>query len=693
MNVKENVINILEGDARTSSNCSEGMNVDGTVNISDLFTKGYDFSIEVPNNHIDVVLSAEAEKENECVVKATDFAMDNRDISKNVTTVTNNPIWVMIDKKVPINKSVNRVDTQILPLTKLGTTDSVFYLSNKYDSKTNRELIKLKLPKDTPVHNNISNTRNLPNILKGPKTVFKSNMFSSIPFETEDSANNISNDIIKNNICKEKNNKNTKKSHRKRKQIHCPLIIQEESMNLVANTKSRSDDESMKKNKFDSKEPEKSNKSYQEKVNHKKKPLVFKKVRNKISLPAPMKESVQNLDIATNVTTDIHEETKEKISDFNISSEFNIFYEEQFHEDYMDHIDILTDTLKEYQVLSNSYDINSNKIPNSNDMEHSELQCEGSKDYDFIEEKECTRDYTSLVNHDHLSDYEDFFHSNDNSCLISAEHLESMHVSSSDCNLEKASIHNLCNKNCLSSFFSDLSNDGFCLENLTYNCLQNSFNKDEIKQLDTLLDEEKKCETNLESYSNNDLNSSNIDFTLVNDLSANVSLECIELNNTNVSEENQLNVEETIQKEMEAQYNYTIEFNYEQEDENHLAAEESDASTTMNESLSNIRKEKTVIEPLQCLLCALTFTSKRTLALHLAGAHGDMYLILCERCGRLFNKKCIFNRHFIHCGCVKLPFSCKQCNKTYRHKSSLLHHLKIVHQIENKRDTTKDYDT
>lgn len=43
-----------------------------------------------------------------------------------------------------------------------------------------------------------------------------------------------------------------------------------------------------------------------------------------------------------------------------------------------------------------------------------------------------------------------------------------------------------------------------------------------------------------------------------------------------------------------------------------------------------------------------------------------MYVILCERCGRLFNKTYIFNKHYIHCGCVKLPFTCKMCNKNYR---------------------------
>ncbi|CAK9820714.1 Zinc finger protein 69 homolog [Anthophora plagiata] len=81
----------------------------------------------------------------------------------------------------------------------------------------------------------------------------------------------------------------------------------------------------------------------------------------------------------------------------------------------------------------------------------------------------------------------------------------------------------------------------------------------------------------------------------------------------------------------------------------------------------------------QCLLCPLMFSNSRTMAMHRAGAHGGMYAILCETCGRLFNRKYHFNRHFINCGRSKESFKCDVCMKKYRHKSSLVHHLKTAH--------------
>ncbi|XP_076766672.1 uncharacterized protein LOC143433271 [Xylocopa sonorina] len=83
----------------------------------------------------------------------------------------------------------------------------------------------------------------------------------------------------------------------------------------------------------------------------------------------------------------------------------------------------------------------------------------------------------------------------------------------------------------------------------------------------------------------------------------------------------------------------------------------------------------------QCLLCLLTFSNARTMAMHQADAHGDTYTILCEICGRLFNRKYHFNRHFTYCG-SKNPFKCHMCVKKYRHKSSLVYHLKLVHDVD-----------
>ncbi|CAK9795568.1 Zinc finger protein 131 [Anthophora quadrimaculata] len=102
----------------------------------------------------------------------------------------------------------------------------------------------------------------------------------------------------------------------------------------------------------------------------------------------------------------------------------------------------------------------------------------------------------------------------------------------------------------------------------------------------------------------------------------------------------------------------------------------------------------------QCLLCSLTFLNSRTMAMHRAAAHGGkckissavklrylsldffsgIYTILCETCGRLFNRKYHFSRHFVDCGRSKESFKCDVCMKKYRHKSSLVHHLKTAHR-------------
>ncbi|KAK9300303.1 hypothetical protein QLX08_006976 [Tetragonisca angustula] len=96
-----------------------------------------------------------------------------------------------------------------------------------------------------------------------------------------------------------------------------------------------------------------------------------------------------------------------------------------------------------------------------------------------------------------------------------------------------------------------------------------------------------------------------------------------------------------------------------------------------NNKSKNIKKRN----EFQCLSCSLTFSNARTMAMHQAGAHGGMYIILCESCGRLFNRKYHFNRHFIHCGRTKEPFKCDMCFRKYRHKSSLVHHLKEAHEV------------
>nr|XP_033333848.1 zinc finger protein 181-like isoform X1 [Megalopta genalis]XP_033333849.1 zinc finger protein 181-like isoform X1 [Megalopta genalis] len=93
-------------------------------------------------------------------------------------------------------------------------------------------------------------------------------------------------------------------------------------------------------------------------------------------------------------------------------------------------------------------------------------------------------------------------------------------------------------------------------------------------------------------------------------------------------------------------------------------------------------EEDTIDDEFQCLRCPLTFISARSMAMHQTGAHGGTYIILCESCGRLFNRKYHFNRHFIHCGRFKEPYKCEMCKRIYKHRSTLVQHLKTVHKVQ-----------
>ncbi|XP_047349171.1 putative uncharacterized protein DDB_G0282133 [Vespa velutina] len=738
MNIKEeNVISSLENDAWTSSNNLEDKRMDSNVDESDCFKKEHDISMirtDVYDNQIELLLLTENEKENECIIEIPDSVVNcDYETSNDFTKTLNDSIWIMTDKEAQdVNKKILSLDSQVFKLTMLEGDDTVSYLTYKCDSRNNRDLLKLQSDKNKFILNNLSNTRSLPNILRGPKT-FSKHDTSSITFETEDNSYN-TNFILENNIFEEENIKNVTKSHHKRKQRHNPLIIQEESMNWVVNNTDNCNDNSIRKNKPNSRKEAKLNNSNKRKMKHKRKSFIYKKVIDK----QPVKKAFQESNVTTDSIVSNLESNKERTNDLDLSIEFNAFYEEQFHEDYTDHFDILTDVIKEQQVLGDEcYDIHSNNIHSSNVMDCPELQCQESLRYNFLEQIDNSwEDKNIIFKDDSLSDCEDYFQHENNNYLLFGKCSDTKHISSNECDLEMASIYTMYDKNYLSSYFNDSLDNTLCQKNLSYNCLQNSLDK--VKNSDNLLLEKKIYETYSESQLNNDLNSSNINFASTNvnkntthdflnndlehstiisekvnaqqsiqsdvllnaDLSAKFSSDSKKVTLKNLPK-NDMPLEKVVQEKKEMHYNYMIvhkfdeEFklkcNYEETNNKLFLIEESDSIIAENHNLNDIKKTKNVIEPSQCLLCPLTFSSKRSLALHIAGAHGDMYVILCERCGRLFNKKYIFNKHYIHCGCVKLPFTCKMCNRNYRHKSSLLHHLKIEHQMENKPHTTKAY--
>ncbi|XP_032675079.1 uncharacterized protein LOC116845934 [Odontomachus brunneus] len=60
----------------------------------------------------------------------------------------------------------------------------------------------------------------------------------------------------------------------------------------------------------------------------------------------------------------------------------------------------------------------------------------------------------------------------------------------------------------------------------------------------------------------------------------------------------------------------------------------------------------------------------------------DVCIIQCTECNRLFSKK-KFRKHFTRCTFYKEDFKCHVCNKIYRYKSSLVQHLKAIHNISD----------
>ncbi|XP_043491270.1 zinc finger protein 37-like [Polistes fuscatus] len=681
MNLKEaNVISILEKDAWLFSNNLEMENI---VNVTDDFVKDYDFS----------TISSEV----------------NNETSNGFTETLSDSICIRMNKEEQyVNPQMTNLDSHILKLILLGAEDTISCMSFQCDSRNNKELLKLQSEENMLALNDLCNTRNLPNILRGPKTYSKRNKFS-FPFETEDNSYYTNEITLEHNIFVEENTKTMEKSHRKRKQKHDPLIVKEESINWVINSTSDCDNSSKKKRKFNSRKAVELNCSNKGKKKRERKSFLMKKVNSK----QPVNETSRESNVTSDSTVSILEQDKGRSNDVDISLDFITFHEEQIHEDYTDHFDILTDIIKEQVLNDNCYDINSDTIYSSNILDYQKLECQKSPKHNVVNQVENSSENKNIIStNDISSDCKDCFHHKSKNCLLFGEYSETRHVN-----------------NYFSSYFNDSLDNSLdgpsCQEHSTHNFLQNSLNKDKTQHLDSLLlKDEEKYKAYLESKLNNDLTFSNSNFLLTNaskstthdylsnnledstivkqksntqqsvqfdvlpdtDLSAKVLSDSKDISLTD-SLENDMRLEEVVQEKKRTKNNkYILVHKLNEELELECDYKEK------NDNSNHIKKVKEDIkETLQCLLCPLTFPSKRSLALHVSGAHGDMYMILCERCGRLFNKKCVFNNHYIYCGCVKLPFNCNKCNKSYKHKSSLIYHLKIVHKVDYKNDKMKEY--
>ncbi|OAD58819.1 Zinc finger protein 37 [Eufriesea mexicana] len=190
--------------------------------------------------------------------------------------------------------------------------------------------------------------------------------------------------------------------------------------------------------------------------------------------------------------------------------------------------------------------------------------------------------------------------------------------------------------------------------------------------------------------SQTELNSSHLDISkyntyLSNDASLSETESCFQIiNDTNASLTESYENGEDIEEEMFKQSTYM-----KQQDEYSIPME--DLYVTGTEQIEDNDEHNTNKNEFQCLLCPLTFSNTRTMAMHQTAAHGGMYIILCESCGRLFNRKYHFNRHLIHCRRVNDPFECNMCMRKYRHKSSLIHHLKVAHHVRHNRNCSTTF--
>ncbi|XP_060821069.1 uncharacterized protein LOC132909887 isoform X3 [Bombus pascuorum] len=160
---------------------------------------------------------------------------------------------------------------------------------------------------------------------------------------------------------------------------------------------------------------------------------------------------------------------------------------------------------------------------------------------------------------------------------------------------------------------------------------------------------------------NTDLYTSNSTYITDNVLSEDSSRTCSPL----IDIESSLQITDDIDSTLIKFFNYSCKKDIEEGISKQFTCTQEQEKTLQIQN-NNEYKHITEKNEFQCSSCLLSFASARTMAIHQAAAHGGMYIILCESCGRLFNRKYHFNRHFIHCHRMKEPFNCDMCFRKYR---------------------------
>ena len=114
----------------------------------------------------------------------------------------------------------------------------------------------------------------------------------------------------------------------------------------------------------------------------------------------------------------------------------------------------------------------------------------------------------------------------------------------------------------------------------------------------------------------------------------------------------------------------------------HLALIHSDNEPKI---VSNIIKEKTTVEKINCIFCKLTFSWREAFLNHIKHAHNQRKYFKCEFCepNELFGEKEFFVQHLkaVH----DADHACRhaECDKAFFHSNGLQNHLRKEHNEES----------
>ena len=95
--------------------------------------------------------------------------------------------------------------------------------------------------------------------------------------------------------------------------------------------------------------------------------------------------------------------------------------------------------------------------------------------------------------------------------------------------------------------------------------------------------------------------------------------------------------------------------------------------------LHQFTHQETAVKKYVCERCGNHFAYPQSLSRHIAQIHTASNEFICDACGMGFGTQCLLNHHKISMHSVN-KHACTQCNKTYKHKYHLTHHIQKIHE-------------